>query len=80
MLFSSEKEVGEITTTKYNGFILRNHFSDPAKLFVWVQAKNQHGSANSSVVVFNTTDISKEDFSYHSNMIPFLSGNFNNIF
>lgn len=74
VLSSSVKEVKEITTTKFNGLILRNHLSNPAKLFVWVQAKNQHGSANSSVVVFNTTDISKEDISYHSNIMQSLSG------
>ena len=80
MLSSSEKGGGQITTTKFNGLILRHQFSDPAKLYVWVQAKNQHGSANSSMVVFNTTDISKEDLFYHNYMMPFLSGDFNNIF
>lgn len=75
-LFSRKKEVEETLTTKSNGWIDRNHFSDPAKLVVWVQATNQHGSAISTEVVFNTTDISKKVISYHSNMMPFLSGNF----
>lgn len=75
-LFSSKKEVEETPTTKCNGWIDRNHFSDPAKLIVRVQAKNQHGSAISTEVVYNTTDISKEEISYHSNMMPLLSGNF----
>lgn len=80
VLSSSINQEGEITTTKFYNWILRSHFSDPAKLFVWVQAKNQHGSASSHVVVYNTTDISKKDISHYINTIPFLSGDFNNIF
>lgn len=79
MLSSSEKGVEEVTTTKFHGYILRSHFSAPANLSVWVQAKNQNDSANSRVVVFNTRDICKEEIHCHSNTMPFLSDEFNNI-
>lgn len=59
VLSSSEK----ITRTNFNGLIPRDHFSHPAELFVWVQAKYKHGCAKSDGVTFNTTDISKLDTS-----------------
>ncbi|XP_070704071.1 interleukin 12 receptor, beta 2a, like [Pempheris klunzingeri] len=45
--------------TSLSGLIHRVHFSSHGELRVWVQAKNQHGSARSQEVVFNTADIVK---------------------
>ncbi|XP_041673064.1 interleukin 12 receptor, beta 2a, like [Cheilinus undulatus] len=42
-----------------SGFINRQHFAYNEDLHVWVQAKNHHGSANSSEAKFNPEDISK---------------------
>ncbi|XP_031168540.1 interleukin 12 receptor, beta 2a, like isoform X1 [Sander lucioperca] len=41
------------------GIIQREHFPSHEELRVWVQAKNQHGSAKSLEAVFNTADIRK---------------------
>lgn len=63
LVLSSSEELG-VTSTSFNGLILRDHFSDPAELSVWVQAKNKYGSAKSNVAIFNTTNISKYNNSY----------------
>ncbi|XP_044036321.1 interleukin 12 receptor, beta 2a, like isoform X2 [Siniperca chuatsi] len=47
-----------INVTSSNGFIPREDFSN-GELRVWVQAKNQHGSAKSQEAVFNTAEIIK---------------------
>ncbi|KAG8007039.1 Leukemia inhibitory factor receptor, partial [Nibea albiflora] len=46
-----------ITGTRMKGSIPRKDFSHHDEIRVWVQAKNQHGSAKSKVVVFNTANI-----------------------
>lgn len=48
-----------ISTTQWNGSIHRKHFQRNEELHVWVEAQNQHGSARSQKVTFNTEDISK---------------------
>lgn len=47
-------------TSVYN-LIHRSQFRNHGDLRVWVQAKNQHGSAKSQEAVFNTADISESD-------------------
>lgn len=42
-----------------SGSIQRVHFVSHEELYVWVNATNQHGSAISQKVVFNTADISE---------------------
>ncbi|KAK2833571.1 hypothetical protein Q5P01_017460 [Channa striata] len=42
-----------------SGFIHREHFSSHEDLWVWVEAKNQHGSNKSQKIIFNTADIIK---------------------
>lgn len=48
-----------ISGTSLNGLIHRELFSNHGELRVWVQAKNQHGSAKSEEAVFNPADIMK---------------------
>lgn len=48
-----------IRGTSLNGIIHREHFRSHGDLRVWVQARNQHGSAKSQEDVFNTADISE---------------------
>ncbi|XP_026181536.1 interleukin 12 receptor, beta 2a, like [Mastacembelus armatus] len=45
--------------TKLSGVIHREDFTNHGHLSVWVEAKNQHGSAKSQEAVFNTADIIK---------------------
>lgn len=76
----SSREEQEIITTNFFVLIRRELFSDPTELSVWVQAKNQNGSAKSEVRTFKTTEICKEDTSHLRNVMPFLSGNFDSRF
>uniref|UniRef100_UPI0037E7C83A interleukin 12 receptor, beta 2a, like n=1 Tax=Semicossyphus pulcher TaxID=241346 RepID=UPI0037E7C83A len=45
--------------TSLNELIHRKHFSSHDDLLVWVEAKNQHGSAKSEKAKFNTAEIFK---------------------
>ncbi|XP_034395332.1 interleukin 12 receptor, beta 2a, like isoform X2 [Cyclopterus lumpus] len=47
-----------INGTSFDGIIQRKHFKH-GELRVWVQAKNQHGSAKSQDALFNTADITQ---------------------
>ncbi|KAM9346053.1 granulocyte colony-stimulating factor receptor-like [Symphorus nematophorus] len=55
--YSEEGHV--INGTSLNGRIHRQHFTNNDELHVWVQAKNEYGSAKSEEVKFNTADIIK---------------------
>ncbi|XP_029912967.1 interleukin 12 receptor, beta 2a, like isoform X2 [Myripristis murdjan] len=55
--WESEGNKKQIEATNVNGSIPRPLFYRFTDLHVWVQAKNQHGSANSSLTVFNTAKI-----------------------
>ncbi|XP_029015849.1 interleukin 12 receptor, beta 2a, like [Betta splendens] len=48
-----------ISETRWNGSIRREDFQRNEELHVWVEAKNQNGSARSQKVTFNTEDINK---------------------
>lgn len=56
-----------INRSSFDNFIYRKHFSNHGELRVWVQAKNQHGSAKSQEAVFNTADISESDTTNNNN-------------
>ncbi|XP_073351307.1 interleukin 12 receptor, beta 2a, like [Pagrus major] len=55
----NSRELLVISGTRLTGLIHRERFSHHVGLHVWVQAMNQHGSAKSEEVVFNTADIFK---------------------
>ncbi|XP_049925815.1 interleukin 12 receptor, beta 2a, like [Epinephelus moara] len=55
---ANNEEGHVISGTNLSGIILRAHFSH-GDLHVWVQAKNQHGSAKSEKAMFNAEDIKK---------------------
>ncbi|XP_054463478.1 interleukin 12 receptor, beta 2a, like isoform X2 [Anoplopoma fimbria] len=54
----ANEEGDVINETIFNGIIRRVHFNH-GELRVWVQAKNQHGSARSQDALFHTADIMK---------------------
>lgn len=58
-----------ISGTSLNGLIHREEFSHHGEVRVWVQAKNQHGSAKSREVVFNTENISKSDIITNNSIV-----------
>ncbi|XP_032394305.1 interleukin 12 receptor, beta 2a, like isoform X1 [Etheostoma spectabile] len=56
---TADREEGHVITgPSFSGIIQREHFSH-GELCVWVQAKNQHGSAKSQEAVFDTANIMK---------------------
>ncbi|XP_070837676.1 interleukin 12 receptor, beta 2a, like [Chaetodon trifascialis] len=55
---ADSKDQHVISGTGFSGYIQRVHFNH-GDLCVWVQAKNQHGSAKSQEVVYNTANIIK---------------------
>ncbi|KAF7658629.1 hypothetical protein LDENG_00010260 [Lucifuga dentata] len=55
----TNSEGGHMQGTRMNGFIPRRHFISHSELHVWVQAENQHGTAKSEEISFNTANIIK---------------------
>ncbi len=58
-LVLSSREGHVINGTSLSTIIQRDHFSNQEDVRVWVQAKNQHGSAKSQDKLFNTAEISE---------------------
>ncbi|XP_068605903.1 interleukin 12 receptor, beta 2a, like, partial [Brachionichthys hirsutus] len=56
---ASSSDGRRINGSTLSSLILREHFSHHGELRVWVQAKNQYGSAKSQEAVFNTANIIK---------------------